>query len=102
MKRRAQSQRQTCKLVRSQLQITPELQAFAQNNYPIREGVKVWQAFAWSDAAGYRRRVRFYCDDGMQIDGTISAARADGTGLMVQHIGNFRMKWNLIAWREPA
>ncbi|MCX7284390.1 MAG: hypothetical protein NTX28_10155 [Novosphingobium sp.] len=102
MKRHAPSRRGTGKLVRSQLQITPELQAFARDNYPIPEGVKVWQAFAWSDTAGYRRRVRFYCDDGLQIDGTFSAARADGTGLMVQYIGNFRMKWNLIARKEPA
>lgn len=102
MKRRAPSQRGTGKLVRSQLRITPELQAFAQDNYPIPEGVTVWQAFAWSDAAGYRRRVRFYCDDGMQIDGTFSAPRADSSGLIVQHIGNFRMKWNLIARKELA
>ncbi len=96
MTRRARSQRGTGKLLRHQLQVTPELQAFARENYPIAEGVKVWQAFAWSDAAGYRRRVRFYFDDGMQLDGTISAPRPDASGVMMQSIGNYRMKFNIV------
>lgn len=85
------------KLVRRALQVTPELQAFAQEHYPIPEGAKIWQAFGWSDAKGNRRRMRLYFNDGLQLDASFGAP-IDG----MQTIGNYSLKFNLVTERKAA
>lgn len=89
--------RRSPKLVRRQVQVTPELQAFAEEHYPIRQGAKITEGFSWSDAQGHRRRMRLHFDDGLQLDANFGAVR-DGE----QTIGNFRMKWSLVARKEQA
>ena len=85
------------KLVRKALQVTPELQAFAQEHYPIPEDAKIWQAFGWSDAKGNRRRMRLYFNDGLQLDASFGAP-IDG----MQTIGSYSMKFNLVTERKAA
>lgn len=102
MTRRARSPHGAGKLVRHLLQVTPELQAFARENYPIAEGMKIRRAFGWPDAAGYYRRVQFYFDDGMQIDGHLGAPRPDADGVMMQSIGKYQIKFKIVTGGKAA
>lgn len=93
MKRR----RAAPKLSRSQLAITPELQVFAEEHYPIPKGAKIEQGFSWCDGRGTRRRFRLFFDDGLQLDATFGAPRGGA-----QTVGRFSMKWHLHMRKEPA
>lgn len=85
------------KLNRSPVKVTPELLAFAREHYPVSGSGDIRQAFSWRDAQGNQRRMRLYFEDGMQLDANFGAVR-DGQ----QTIGNFSMKWNLVARKDAA
>lgn len=85
------------KLVRALLQVTPKLQAFVREHYPIPAGATILRAFIWCDAQGNRRRMRLYFDDGLQLDASFGAPRAGQ-----QTIGSYRMKWSLTVGKEAA
>lgn len=89
--------RRRAKLTRSPVQITPELLAFAREHYPVESAGKILQAFSWRDGKGNQRRMRLCFEDGLQLHASFGAVR-DGQ----QTIGSFRMKWSLIARKEPA
>lgn len=89
--------RKQVRLKRSPVLVTPELLAFVRDHWPVKSSGEIWQAFVWCDGHGFRRRMRFYFEDGLQLDANLGAPR-NGE----QNVGRYTLKWNLLARKEAA